>query len=110
MNPALHFMATSCFNDGAVTGILLAAFALVAAGLHPLIVCCPSPSAPGSSPRSFMPARLAVVAALLPRRETADLDSRAACGPGAGALLVGSFWYLRNWSCITPIYPMGRTA
>jgi len=110
MNPALHFMATSCINDGAVTGLLVASIALIVAGLHPLLVLLPVGLGIGVKP-TFLYAvpGLALMCGLLPRREGSGLESpRSVMVVAAGALLVGAFWYLRNWVVYhNPIYPMG---
>jgi hypothetical protein len=110
LNPALHFMATSCLNDGAVTGLLVASLALIVAGLHPLLVLLPVALGIGVKPTFLytLPG-LALTAGLLPRREGSDLQApRSVLALAAGALLVGAFWYLRNWVVYhNPIYPMG---
>jgi hypothetical protein len=52
---------------------------------------------------------LALMGGLLPRREGSGLESpRSVLVVAGGALLVGAFWYLRNWVVYhNPIYPMG---
>ncbi|HUR39325.1 MAG TPA: hypothetical protein VM222_07515 [Planctomycetota bacterium] len=110
MNPALHFMATSCINDGAITGLLVATVALIVAGVHPLLVLLPVAMGAGVKPTFLytLPG-LALMAALLPRSEGVDPASRrTVLTVAAGALLVGAFWYLRNAVVYhNPIYPMG---
>ncbi|HLY12400.1 MAG TPA: hypothetical protein VKW04_24065 [Planctomycetota bacterium] len=110
LNPAFHFQATSAVNDGAVTGLLLASIALVAAGSHPLLVLLPVAMGAGVKP-TFLYALpgVALIAGLIPRSDGPDPTSRRALGAVAGAaLLVGSYWYLRNWAVFgNPIYPMG---
>jgi hypothetical protein len=110
LNPALHFMATSCTNDGPVAGLLLASVALIVAGVSPLLVLLPVGLGIGVKP-TFLYATpgLLLMAGLFSRPESSGAASpRSVLVVAAGALVVGSFWYL--WNAVVyhnPIHPMG---
>jgi hypothetical protein len=110
LNPASSFQATSCMNDGAVTGLILAAAALLLGGVDWPILLLPIAMGAGVKP-TFVYALpgLAILAALVPREESPGRSSpRTLALLALSALIVGSFWYLRNWSIYgNPIYPMG---
>ncbi len=109
MNPALQLMATSCINDGPVTGLLVASIALIVAGAPPLLVVLPVAMGLGVKPTFLytLPG-LALLAGLLPRPEgSRPASPRSILAVAVGALGVGAFWYLRNWVVHhNPIYPM----
>ena len=110
LNPAVHFQATSSVNDGAVTGLILASAALIVSGASPLLVLLPVAMGTGVKPTFvYSVPGLVLLAALLPRGEDAGAKTPLVVLPlEASALLVGAFWYLRNWVVYgNPIYPMG---
>jgi hypothetical protein len=111
LGPGLYFQATSCLNDGAVVALLVAALALVVAGVPGSLVLVPVFLGVGVKPTYLLALPgIAVVAALFPTREGAlpapsPGTARALCAAALGA---GSFWYFRNWIVTgNPIFPMG---
>lgn len=110
LNPATVFQATSAANDGAVTALVLATAALIAAGSPPLLLLLPVAMGAGIKPTYLyaLPG-LVLLQALLPRGEGGQPAARrTTVALGVVSLFVGSFWYVRNFAIYgNPIHPMG---
>jgi hypothetical protein len=110
LTPGLHLQATSCLNDGPVAALLTATTALIVARVHPLLFLIPVGLGIGIKPTFAYALPGLFVLAWLSRRETpvTPPSLRAASILCLGGLLVGSFWYFRNWAFYgNPIHPMG---
>lgn len=111
LGPGLYFQATSCVNDGAVAGLILATAALIVSGAPVLLLTIPVLLGAGIKPTFLysLPG-LAILAGYFAGRggDDAPRPHPAAMVLGLAALAVGSWWYLRNWTVYgNPVYPMG---
>jgi hypothetical protein len=110
MIPGLHLQATACMNDGAVVAWIAATAALTAARVSPALILAAVALGAGTKPTFAFALPGLLCFAVLSRRDPAAA-SPGRLAPGivsAGAMLVGSFWYVRNAIFFgNPIHPMG---
>jgi len=111
LGPGLYFQATSCVNDGAVAGLILATAALIVSEVPLPLLLIPVLLGTGVKPTflySFP--GLAILAGYFAGRggEDGRRLNPVAAALALAAVAVGSWWYLRNWTVYgNPIYPMG---
>jgi hypothetical protein len=103
--PAVILQATSCGNDLAVAALILAGYALVAAGAPRPIQALPLLLVAGIKATGAF-AALGVVAFALFRERPPKLPRWATGALGGVGLLLAGFWYARNFIVAGhPLYP-----
>lgn len=110
LTPGFHLAATSCLNDGPAAALVLATFSLVAVRLHPALLLIPLGLGVGVKPTYGYALPGILLFYFILRREPACVVPRRtlAWASGPSSLLVGSFWYLRNWMWFgNPFHPVG---
>jgi len=104
--PALILHATSCGNDLASGAMILAAYALVASRAPRALQAFPLLVGAGIKPTAIFAASGVLVYALR-AGPGAKLDRRAAAALLVLGLVLGGFWYARNWVMKGhPLYPV----
>ena len=114
MTPGVHLGATSCLNDTAVAALVLSTAALVVARAPMGILLLLVGLGLGVKPTyGYALPGLLVLWTLEWRSDRTGRrvwGSRMAIALGCVGMLVGGFWYLRNWLWFgNPVYPMGTT-
>lgn len=104
--PATLLQATSCGNDLAVAALILAGYALVAAGAPRPLQALALLMAAGVKATAVF-AALGILAYAAFRERPAKLPRAQAAALGIAGLVLAGFWYVRNLAAAGhPLYPM----
>jgi hypothetical protein len=110
--PALQLSVTSCLNDVPAAGLLLATFALAAAGAPIVLMIFVAGLGVGIKPTYAYALLGPAVVWFLSKGTGVSIGSlrKREIILGLCGLLVGGFWFARNWLWFgNPIYPVGTS-
>jgi hypothetical protein len=110
LTPGVYFGATSCMNDTPAAALILATMALFlgGAGFGPVLTVLGLGLGTKATYGFAIPG-MALLAMLARPNSSQALRSKAwTWGLGVFGILVGGFWYVRNWVWFgNPVYPIG---